>query len=116
MKYIALLLFFSITLFACSKDEEETNNKGTVEYEVNASQSGLFVTYMSEGTSYQRDISSSNWSESFTASSGDIVYLQALAKNIDVDLEVRIYWKGNVFKSDDTSGDFPQLVVQGNLD
>lgn len=116
MKKILILILSCIITFSCSKDEDaSSSNTGTLKYEVVASKGELFVTHISDGITSQDDISSSSWSNSFEARIGDPVYLQALAKTTDVNLKVKIYWKGNLFRSDETLGDFPQLVIKGNL-
>lgn len=116
MKNLLILFTLCVIVLSCTKDEENDNsNSGTIKYEVEASKGELFVTHISDGTTYQDDISSSTWTNSFEAKKGDPVYLQALAKTTDVNLKVKIYWKSNIFRLDEDFGDFPQLVVKGNL-
>ncbi|MBC8320266.1 MAG: hypothetical protein H8E34_06070 [Bacteroidetes bacterium] len=117
MYRLILLLVIVFLLGNCSKNDDENDNpKGTVTYEVNCDKTGLFITYFENGYSYQKDIETSNWQINFEAFSGDYVYLQAMAKNPDENLSIKIEWKNKIFKQKSAEGNFPQASITGYLD
>jgi hypothetical protein len=107
-----LIFFLAIIFNSC----EEIFNEGKVTYEVTCYPSDFSITYEnSSGNTEQQTIRSSNWSTSFTAKSGDFVYISAQAENENADVHVSIKYKGDIIEQASSSGDYVIATASGSI-
>ena len=100
-----------IQFYSCKK---EGNN--VVKYEVTCSPSGFDITYEnSSGNTEQKDISSGNWSTTFTSSSGAFVYISAQAGHENATITSKIYYEGELIETATSSGDYVIATASGSL-
>jgi len=116
MKKILLFInvFISLTILTSC---ESSSLSGEVEYVVDCSPSGFDITYQnSSGNTSQQDISSGNWTYSFTGASGDFVYISAQANNENATVTTKIYYKGKLIENATSNGDYVIATSSGSLD
>jgi len=112
-----LLNLILIILFAGSFNScEDLFENGKVTYEVTCYPSNFSITYEnSSGNTEQQSVSSNSWSTSFSAQSGDFVYISAQAENENADIYVSIKYKGNIIEESSSSGDYVIATASGAI-
>ena len=86
-----------------------------VKYEVTGSASKVFITYQNENGGTSQEEASVPWSYSFTAESGDFVYVSAQNQGDNGSVTVTIYKDGEVFKTSTSSGGYVIATADGRL-
>ena len=115
MKKLLLILLCVPFMFLSSC--ESTSLSGDVEYVVNCSPNGFFITYQnSSGNTAQQDISSGNWTYSFNGTSGDFVYISAQANNENATVTTSIYYNGDLIETATSNGSYVIATASGSLD
>lgn len=85
----------------------------TVKYEVTGSASKVFVTYENEYGGTSQEEVYLPWSYTFTAESGDYVYISAQNLGDSGSVTVTIYKDGEVFKTSTSSGGYVIATASG---
>jgi len=118
-RIISITLLFPIfLLYECKKEEYsyEPPVSGIVKYQVTCNPYGFDITYEnSDGNTEQKDISGGSWTTTFTGYSGQFVYISAQADNENADISVKIYYRGELIESANSSGDYVIATASGSL-
>lgn len=119
MKKVGLILggILIVVLLASSAScPGPSTTSYSVEYQVTGSASTVFVTYENEnGGTSQIASAIVPWSHTFTANSGDFVYISAQNNGDSGSVTVTILEDGNVFKTSTSSGAYVIADASGML-
>ncbi len=90
--------------------------EGKVKFILSGSASDYNITYKSsEDYSYQLPHAQKGWRHSFKAREGEYVYFSAQSNEPGARVQVKIVYKGRVFKESTASGDFALAHTGGCL-
>lgn len=115
MKKIIILLALSLAFISCEKEKD----KKSVRYLVTESISGFTVTYTDENGEKQAPMSvvtgseEDEWTMSFMADQGQVVYLAVEDTMANSFTKVQIYVNGKVYKQAVRDEKSPTVVVSG---
>ncbi len=116
LKRTFLLILVILSLSACEKNEYKL-----VKYLVTDSESGFNVTYRnSSGATVSEEISVAStedeWTYTYKAEKGDIVYVSAIYKDINSKIKVAVLINGKVYKQASSKYDTINFVtVSGTI-
>jgi hypothetical protein len=116
---VAVLVIIGIAIGTCGKSSTTpTSNKPTtylIEYEVTGSAQSASLTYQNrDGGTSQEDVSIP-WTYSFTARSGDFVYISAQNEGEYGTVTVNIYLDGVQVKTSTSSGAYVIATASGSV-
>ncbi len=115
-KQTFLLILVILSLSACEKNEDKL-----VKYLVSDSESGFLVTYRnSSGATVSEEITvagtEDEWTYTYKAEKGDIVYVSTIYKDINSKIKVAILIDGKVYKQASSKYDTISFVtVSGTI-
>ena len=117
MKKYFLLILVILLISACEKFDEEKQ----VSYLISDCESGFNVTYSDEnGTLIKKDVITSSaedkWTYSFESKKGEIIYISAIYKDINSEINVQILVDDKLFKQASSKYDTLNFVtVSGTI-
>jgi len=115
-KLLCLLLVAMLFTVSCAKDEPPVIPKYSVKYEVISNPAGFDITYKNvDGDTIRKSISSTEWTTTFEALHGQLVYISAKANNTGATITSTIYSENKVFKSSTSVGDYVTATASGSL-
>lgn len=106
-------LFFSVSLGVLGACELPDSH--AVKYEVTGSATSVYVTYEKGGDTYKPIEVSVPWDLSYSAESGDDVYIAAMNKGESATVTVTIYDNDSVFDTSTASGAYATAKASGTL-
>lgn len=100
-------------IFTKSKVTEKT---GQVRYKVNCHRGDFNLTFKcKEEATCQIPLVNKHWQHSFEASDGDYVFVAAQANKPHAKVDVKIIFKGKIFKKISSEGDYAMAIASGCL-
>lgn len=112
LRTVQALCFSGLVGVLCTCELPDSHS---VKYEVTGSAVSVYVTYEKEGNTWKPFEASVPWSLSYSAQSGDDVYLAAMNKGASASITVTIYDNNSVFDTSTASGAYATAEASGTL-